>query len=372
MKRSHIRRSSRASEIGLGIAPAELRRSEVVDAVPARGESNGAVRGITRRHVLKGAGVAALAPTLYSPESAIARSRGESLSVAALEQRLRSRFAMNGKVRLHYQIGGSGPLILFVHGFPAWWWTWRHIMAPLVDRFTVAAMDTRGYNLSDKPHGANNYTPLLLASDLLAVIDDTGHRSATLIGHDWGGALSWILTSIAPERVDRLVILNMPHPSALARQLATDPRQRHASRYVQDFIRPDALSRPLPAQFGGGAFTAQNLAKQLDPPGSPAYQRDVEALRRTSLQAALNYYVAGYPTPPYRAPQLPSVQAPTLVLYGREDPFLLVDALDKTWDFVEPSVEIHVIPRSGHWVQFDARETVNHAIGDWLARTQAG
>jgi pimeloyl-ACP methyl ester carboxylesterase len=196
---------------------------------------------ITRRGALTGAGFAALAPIAYRPQTAVAARRREPLPATALERHLQSRFATNGPVRLHYAIAGSGPLILFVHGFPAWWWTWRDIMAPLVDRFTVAAMDTRGYNLSDKPRGVENYEPLALAGDLRAVIEHTGHRSATVVGHDWGGALSWLLAIISPQVVDRLVILNMPHPSELAWQLASNPRQRGAAGAEPEFARPGVV-----------------------------------------------------------------------------------------------------------------------------------
>jgi epoxide hydrolase 4 len=327
---------------------------------------------MTRRRAMKRAIATAAAPLVAAPSAAHAEARHGSRSVAALSRRLRSRFATNRGVRLHYEIGGSGPLILFVHGFPAWWGTWREIMAPLVDRFTVAAMDTRGYNLSDKPGGVRNYAPLVLAGDLGAVISHAGYRSATVVGHDWGGVLSWILAFTEPHLVDRLVILNAPHPWSLMRQLAHDPRQRAASAYVRELCQPGALSRPLPAQLGGGAFTAENLAKQLHPVGSPAYRSDVTALRRTSLQAALNYYVAGYPSPPYRDPgsNPPRVKAPTLVIYGREDPHLLVDGLNETWDYIEPSVEIRVIAGVGHWVQLRAPAIVNAAIRDWLAHAR--
>jgi pimeloyl-ACP methyl ester carboxylesterase len=326
---------------------------------------------MTRRGVMKRAVATAAAPLVAGPSAAQAAARHGSGSVAALDRRLRSRFAANHGVRLHYEIAGSGPLILFVHGFPAWWGTWREIMAPLADSFTVAAMDTRGYNLSDKPVGVGDYEPLILASDLGAVIEHAGYRSATVVGHDWGGALSWILAFAEPRLVDRLVILNAPHPWSLMRQLAHDPRQQAASAYVRELCQPGALSRPLPAQLGGGPFTPENLAKQLHPVGSPAYRSDVAALRRTSLQAAVNYYIAGYPAPPYRDPgsNPPSVKAPTLVIYGREDPHLLVDGLDQTWDYIQPSVEIRVIAGIGHWVQLRAPATVNAAIRDWLART---
>jgi pimeloyl-ACP methyl ester carboxylesterase len=329
--------------------------------------------GVTRRAALRGlgsaAGIAALAPGAAIGSERVQRS----LSVKALDRRLRSRYARNGRVRLHYEIAGRGPLILFVHGFPGWWWTWRHVMAPLAGRFTVAAMDTRGYNQSDKPAGVANYDPVTLAGDLGAVIKHAGHRSATVVGHDWGGALAWVLGFIQPRLVDRLVILNIPHPWALAHQLAVDPTQRAASRYAREFQRPDALQHPFPEQLGGGPFTAETVARILAPVGSPDYPRHLKAMRRTSLQAALNYYRAGYPAEPYVDPAVdpPKVQAPTLVIYGRDDPVLLVDGLNRTWDFVARSVEIRVIPHAGHFVHNDALPTVNQAIGEWLERTPA-
>jgi epoxide hydrolase 4 len=327
-------------------------------------------RGITRRSALTGAGAAAGLAAL-APGAVAVGTPPRSLSVTALDRRLKSRYATNGGVRLHYEIAGSGPLILFVHGFPGWWWTWRHQMAPLAGRFTVAAMDTRGYNLSGKPKGLSHYDPITLASDLRAVIEHTGHRSATVVGHDFGGAIAWVLAFTAPKLVDRLIVLNIPHPWALAHQLVVDPAQRKASSYAQEFRRPDALKRPFPAQLGGGPFTAETVAKILAPPSSPDYPRHLAAMRRTSLQAALNYYAAGYPAEPYKelgaAP--PKVRAPTLVLFGREDPALLVDTLNRTWDYVAAATELHVIPGAGHFVQRDAPRTVNRAIAEWLART---
>ena len=331
-------------------------------------------RGLTRRRLLRDAGAGLGAGALaLTPGAAVAGAAPPASKLAAPALRLASRYASNNGVKLHYEIAGKGPLVLFVHGFPGWWWTWRHQMAALAGDHTVAAMDLRGYNLSDKPAGVEHYGILDLVADVRAVIAHTGHRRATVVGHDWGGAISWTLAITAPAVVERLVILNIPHPSALARELYTNPRQQQASFYAQAFRRPGAAKLPLPAQLGGGALTPELVAALLAPPSSKDYPRHLAAMRRTDLQAALNYYAANYPAEPYAAPgpALPKVKAPTLVIYGREDPFVLVDGLDGTWDYVERPVEIDVIPGAGHFVQNDARATVNARLRDWLARTPA-
>lgn len=319
--------------------------------------------GLSRRRLLQEAGLGAGALALGTSAASAGAAAVTDRDLAAFERRLRSRYAANRGVRLHYAIAGRGPLVLFVHGFPGWWWTWRHQMAAVAANHTVAAMDLRGYNLSGQPAGVAGYGIRDLAADVRAVIAHAGHRRATVVGHDWGGAIAWVLAITAPSVVERLVILNAPHPSALARELYTNPRQQRASAYAQAFRRPNAASR----------LTAESVAALLAPPGSPEYPRHVAAMRRTSLQSALNYYAANYPAEPYAAPgaALPRVASPTLVLFGREDPFVLVDVLGGTWDYVDRSLEIDVIPGAGHFVQNDARARVNSRLREWLARTPA-
>jgi epoxide hydrolase 4 len=316
--------------------------------------------GLSRRRLLQEAGLGAGALALGTGVATAAAAASDG-DLAAFERRLRSRFAANRGVRLHYAIAGKGPLVLFVHGFPGWWWTWRHQMAAVAANHTVAAMDLRGYNLSDQPAGVASYGILDLAADVRAVIAHAGHRRATVVGHDWGGGIAWTLAITAPSVVERLVILNAPHPSALARELYANPRQQRASGYAQNFRRPNAASR----------LTPESVAALLARPGSKEYPRHLAAMRRTNLQSALNYYAANYPAEPYAAPggALPRVKAPTLVIYGREDPFVLVDVLGGTWDYVDRPLEIDVIPGAGHFVQNDARDRVNDRLAGWLAGT---
>lgn len=134
-------------------------------------------------------------------------------------------FADNDGVKIHYVTMGQGPLIVLIHGFPDFWYTWRDQMPVLAKHFTVAAVDLRGYNLSDKPAGKENYTLDKLAGDILAVVKHCKQEKAVVLGHDWGGAVAWAFAMTYPQHTDRLVLLNLPHPKCMSRELANNPAQ---------------------------------------------------------------------------------------------------------------------------------------------------
>src|SRR5436190_11686247 len=136
-------------------------------------------------------------------------------------------YAVSGDgVKIHYASLGQGPLVVMIHGFPDFWYTWRHQMAALSKNFQVVAIDQRGYNLSDKPKGVENYDMRLLVGDVAAVIKSLGQEKAIVVGHDWGGMVAWQLALNVPQMVDRLIILNLPHPRGLSRELANNPAQQ--------------------------------------------------------------------------------------------------------------------------------------------------
>ena len=126
-------------------------------------------------------------------------------------------FVDSGDVKIHYVTQGQGPLVVMIHGFPDYWYTWRAQMEGLSDKFQVVAIDQRGYNLSDKPAGLENYDMRLLVGDVIAVIRHFGKDKAIVVGHDWGGAVAWSLATNAPQFVERLIILNLPHLRGLNR-----------------------------------------------------------------------------------------------------------------------------------------------------------
>jgi pimeloyl-ACP methyl ester carboxylesterase len=160
------------------------------------------------------------------------------------------RYADNDGVKIHYAVTGTGPLVVMIHGFPDFWYSWRDQMAALADRFTVAAVDQRGYNLSGQPDGVAAYAMPNLVADIAAVIAAEGKDKAIVVGHDWGGAVAWNVAMTRPQLVDLLVILNLPHPNGLARELRDNPDQQRNSQYARNFQQPDAYK----------ALTAEGLA----------------------------------------------------------------------------------------------------------------
>ena len=274
----------------------------------------------------------------------------------------RHRFVTRGGVKIHVAekgpMSGSGRPVLFIHGFPDFWWTWREQMTALSPRYRVAAMDQRGYNLSDKPAGDESYRMAELVADVGAVIDSLGGLVA-LVGHDWGGAVSWQVAARLPDKVERLAILDLPHPNGMARELANSEAQRTASTYAQNFKQPGAAEK----------LTPEGLASWVKPEDRGPY---VEAFRRSDRNAMLAYYRQNYPSPPYAAPSgaisaLPPIRCRTLVIHGLQDKALLAPALAGTWDWVNAPLEILTIPGAGHFVQRDAAAEVNRALLNWMA-----
>jgi pimeloyl-ACP methyl ester carboxylesterase len=260
-------------------------------------------------------------------------------------------------VKIHYASLGSGPLVVMVHGFPDFWYTWRRQMEALSDTYQCVAVDQRGYNLSDKPKGVENYRIPLLVEDVAAVIKAVGRDKAIIVGHDWGGMVAWTFAMTHPEMTDKLIILNLPHPKGLMRELAHNPQQQKNSQYARNFQQPDAASK----------LTAEGLARFVaDDASRPQY---LEAFGRSDFEAMLNYYKANYPREPYTEATGPmvKVQSPVLMFHGLKDSALLPGALNDTWEWVDKDLTLVTVPNAGHWVQQDAADLVSRTMKSWLA-----
>jgi pimeloyl-ACP methyl ester carboxylesterase len=268
-------------------------------------------------------------------------------------------FVDSAGVRIHCAVSGRhGPLLVMMHGFPDFWFTWRHQMPALAADHRVVAMDLRGYNLSDKPSGAENYDMPLLMDDVEAVIRYFGERHAIIVGHDWGGAIGWALSTSRPQLVDRLVVLNLPHPLCLLRELAGNPQQQEASAYARAFQEEGSEHK----------VTKESLCAWVN--DADVRGAHLEALDRSDLAAMLNYYKRNYPRPPYRESAWPraKVPMPTLMIHGLEDPYLLPGALDGTWEWMQADLTLVTVPGASHWVHHDAADLVTRTLRGWLAR----
>jgi epoxide hydrolase 4 len=283
------------------------------------------------------------------------------------------RYAVVNGVRLHFveaqpaTANGRAMCCVTLHGFPEFWYSWRHqIPALAAAGFRVLAPDLRGYNLSDKPLGVDAYRLEALADDVVGLIHHAGEERAALAGHDWGGAVAWHLAMHHPRAVEKLIILNAPHPAAYRRELRSW-RQLLKSWYVFFFQVPSLPEQVLAA----GDFDLISLLLRRQPRHSEAFtaedvRRYKQALARPgALTAALNYYRA-LRHPAFRTPRQDAViHAPTLLLWGVRDAYLSVRLTENLNAWV-PNLRIVRFPDLSHWLQNDAPEQVNRSMIDFL------
>jgi len=277
-----------------------------------------------------------------------------------IKKRVEHGYADSNGVSIHFAALGSmeNPLIVCIHGFPDFWYSWKDVMDSLSNDYYVVAIDQRGYNLSDKPKGEKNYSINFLVGDVISVVHHLGFKKSIIIGHDWGGAVSWALAIMNPQIVDKLIILNSPHPRGLRHELATNPEQQKNSQYARSF-QMEGASKYL---------TAEKLASML---GDNVDEKEyIEAFNRSDFEAMLNYYKQNYPREPYKSDpsRVVKVKAPVLLIHGLDDKFLLAGALDKTWEWVENDLTPVTIPGAGHFVHHDKPELINRTIKMWLNR----
>lgn len=265
-------------------------------------------------------------------------------------------YAQSGEVKIHYVTRGRGPLVVMIHGFPDYWYTWRNQMPELSKTHQVVAIDQRGFNQSDQPVGVEQYTMDKLVGDVRNVIGHFNAKSAVIVGHDWGGMVAWQFAMNYPDMTDRLVILNLPHPDGLARELATNPEQQKNSAYARFFQTQEAASLVKP----------ESLVSWVKDP--QAKEKHLEALKRSSMEGMLNYYKANYPREPYKIPEQPSprVKCSVLMIHGLKDKALLPSGLNDTWKWLEKDLTLVTIPQADHFVQHDAAEMVTKTIAGWL------
>ena len=266
-----------------------------------------------------------------------------------------SGYVNNSGVKLHYVTAGKGPLCILLHGFPDFHYSWRDQIPVLAKHFKVVALDLRGFNLSDKPAGIEAYEMEKLTSDVNALLGHFGKDKAIIVGHDWGGAIAWSFAMRHPDKTERLVVLNLPHPNGLQRELANNAQQHKNSEYARNFQLPQAASLVRPEML-------VNWVKE--PEARKVY---LEAMKRSSMEGMLNYYKANYPRPPYKMEnRLPLIKCPVLLIHGLDDQYLLPGALNDTWKWLDKELMLVTIPGAGHFVHRDKPDRVNRIILDWL------
>jgi pimeloyl-ACP methyl ester carboxylesterase len=264
-------------------------------------------------------------------------------------------------VRLHYVTLGTGPLVVLLHGFPEFWYAWRRQIKALADAgFRVVAPDQRGYNLSDKPTKVSDYGVKRLVDDVAALIEACGAKKAFIVGHDWGAGVAWSFAMSRPEMVERLVVLNGPHPERLLHALKSNPIQLIRSWYMFFFQLP-----ALPEAVAGMDDFKFFLKPLREEPSNPeAFTRgDIDRYigafsKPGAVTAMINWYRAMFRG---TAVPLKKTEVEVLVVWGENDPHLGRDLATPSPDYA-PNARVVFVPGATHWIQHDAPARVNEEL----------
>jgi pimeloyl-ACP methyl ester carboxylesterase len=284
------------------------------------------------------------------------------------------KYADVNNIRLHYVTVGKGKLIMFLHGFPEFWYEWKNQLAEFGRDYQAVAPDMRGYNLSSKPPDVEQYRMKYLIEDIRALAEHLGYKKFILVAHDWGAGVAWPFAIRHPDYLEKLIIINGTHPVTFTRELRDNPEQRKASQYILVYRTPGAeeiLSR------NNYALPASNLLEEGLKQGyfteedRKAY---IEAWSQTgALTGGLNYYRAAH-LGPFTGEgddilsadaSLFTVKIPTLVIWGEQDKWLLTGNLESLEKYV-PNLTIRRIPDGSHWVIHEKPALVNSYIREFI------
>ncbi len=280
-------------------------------------------------------------------------------------------------MRLHYveamppltpPLQTQGPkLCIALHGFPEFWYSWhRQIPALVAAGFRVLAVDQRGYNTSDKPPAVGSYRLHWLAADVAGLVAHAGYDKAHIVGHDWGGAVAWAVAMRHPQVVDRLAILNAPHPAIFVRELRT--REQMLRSWYMLFFQLPFLPEMI-VGFRNCSFLDRVLLTETVHPGAftieDVYRYRQALMQPGALTAALNYYRAMFRHRREDRAQIRRITVPTLVLWGERDRYLGLRSTEGMEPWVS-DLRVERIADASHWVQNDVPERVNQALRAFL------
>jgi pimeloyl-ACP methyl ester carboxylesterase len=281
---------------------------------------------------------------------------------------LRERYIQTNGIKLHVMEAGpaDGPMILFLHGFPEFWYAWRKQLQFFADKgYLVVAPDQRGYNLSDKPEGIASYKIDELAKDIIGLIDAYGRKQVNLVGHDWGASVSWWVALKYPERIRKLVILNVPHPKVMAKNIFTNVEQMKKSWYIFYFQIPGAVDKL--AKATNYEWVLQMITTSANPGAfTPA---ELEEYRKAFSQpgaftAMVNWYRAMVQTQQV-PPASFDVTMPMIFMWGEEDVAMLTEMADQSMAYCKQGKLIKM-PGVSHWIQHEQADKVNAIIEEFF------
>ena len=286
-----------------------------------------------------------------------------------LQKKINFDYAQIGKVKLHYATAGNGEkLVLLLHGFPEFWYSWRHQIVELSDEYTVVAPDMRGYNLSDKPDKISDYQTDKLVDDVTGLIRHFGRKQAAVVGHDWGAVTAWAVAEKNPEYIWKLACLQIPPPAVMKKNQTLGQLLKmwymfffqipKLPEWLLDLNDNKGLADGLKkSTVEKGVFTDEDIAEYKKAWSEPK-----------ALTSALNYYRANVLKRIFgKQPTPEKIKVPTLFIYGEQDHVIMPESVQGVGDFIDAEYEEVRIPESGHWVQQEASEAVTDAIREFLA-----
>jgi epoxide hydrolase 4 len=290
---------------------------------------------------------------------------------AAAQLGWQHQFIETNNIRLHCVVQGEGDLVVLLHGFPEFWYSWRYQIPALAKHFKVVVPDLRGYNDSDKPEGG--YDIDTLTTDVQGLIQSLGYMKAHVVGHDWGGTIAWHFAQKFPALLDRLAILNAPHPDRFRQEFLSNFDQIQRSWYMLAFqipALPEWLIQRNLSRFVKALFQDQSVRKgAFTTSDTEIYQAALA--KPGAIAAALKYYRSLLSPQLWlnnwgRSPNL--ITSPTLVLWGEEDQFLSNKLTEGIESLINAPYRLKFLPQCGHWVQQEAPQTVNRELLDFLRR----
>lgn len=277
---------------------------------------------------------------------------------------LAHKTAQVGSMSLHYVEAGSGPLVVLLHGFPEFWYSWRKQIPALVAAgYRVIAPDLRGYNDSSKPEDVAAYHPLEVARDVAGLIAQSGDSPCAVVGHDWGGLAAWLVAMAHPGVVSQLVVMNAPHPVPYGRELRRSSSQKLRAAYQLFFampLLPRLLLRP---------FLPMVMRRMTHLTSGELAEYKAVWRKPKALQSMLNYYRA---LKRYRRDlrgAIKRIDVPSMLVWGERDPVFIRATTEAFGEWV-PDLRVERIPQAGHFVQNDAAEKVNELLIAFLRATR--
>jgi len=288
-------------------------------------------------------------------------------------------------IKLHTVLIGSGKPLILLHGFPDFWYGWKDIMLGLKNEYRLIVPDMRGYNLSDKPEGIENYSLEFLINDIKGLSESLNLGKFYLAGHDWGGPIAWAFAGMFPELLEKLILINGPHPLVIRNLIANDTDQRNASSYIFEFLKPDSANKLMDNNFqvlkailnmdfqnlagllrGSGIDDISEIPKREKSLSKFDEEKYVEAWSQPgAVNAGLDYYRASVTEQLIGNRWNGEINVPTLVIHGMNDVALTPKILNGLEDYVK-DLRIVKIEDASHWVMVDAPDVVNSNIRKFI------